>query len=280
MTDDVGLLLNATIHTVGRTVPGAPPLDDRQRRFHAHTSPLARPTPVDELCGCAAPTLHQPLSHAASRRDSSPFRGAEGWAYILALCASVSHDADTVVFLPPVRGGVLDAPRLRDRRAALDASVRHDRQHPRHLRCVRLCPQPHLSNFAGTARAPFLAGVRSCPSTHAGRAWKPAPTGDLYISRCGIRRRGTARAPFCAGVPRLSFIPGRAGVEALPYGGWAGGYAKPTSSAGTRSVHAKRTGPRTGPFYAPKCPRAFQAGFYPMPPSIAPATRARMQRGT
>ena len=39
----------------------------------------------------------------------------------------VCHDADTSVSLPPVRGGVLDAPRSRDRRAALDASVRHDR---------------------------------------------------------------------------------------------------------------------------------------------------------
>ena len=27
---------------------------------------------------CAAPRLHQPLSHGAKRRDSSPFRGAEG----------------------------------------------------------------------------------------------------------------------------------------------------------------------------------------------------------
>ena len=122
------------------------------------------------------------------------------------------------VYKPPVRGGVPDAPRLRDRRAALDASVRHDRQHPRHLRCVRLCPQPHLSNFAGTARAPFLAGVRSCPSTEAGRAWKPAPTGDLYISRCGIRRRGTARAPFGAGVRSCPSSQPREGVEALPYG--------------------------------------------------------------
>ena len=73
------------------------------------------------------------------------------------------------VYKPPVRGGVPDAPRLRDRRAALDASVRHDRQHPRHLRCVRLCPQPHLSNFAGTARAPFLAG-EPASSVDRGRA--------------------------------------------------------------------------------------------------------------
>ena len=70
---------------------------------------------------------HQPLSHAASRRDSSPFRGAKGWEEVCGVYASVYHDADTVVFLPPVRGGVLDAPRLRDRRAELGAAVWPDR---------------------------------------------------------------------------------------------------------------------------------------------------------
>ena len=247
--------------------------DDHRRRFHAHTSPLARPTPVDGRRYCVAPALHQPLSHGPTGRASSPFRGADGWAYILALCASVSHDADTVVFLPPVRGGVLDAPRLRDRRAALDASVRHDRQHPRHLRCVRLCPQPHLSNFAGTARAPFLAGVRSCPSTEAGRAWKPAPTGDLYISRCGIRRRGTARAPFCAGVRSCPSSQRRAGVEARPYG-VVGRCARESGGVTTQK------GPVLGPVLFMRRNARGHFSFYPMPPSIAPATRARMQRGT
>ena len=99
------LLLNATTRAVGRTVPGAPPSDDQRRRFNAHTSPPrphlrwstgdavfrvptsphvvgagfhARPASVDGRRYYAAPTLHQPLSHAAKRRDSSPFRGAEG----------------------------------------------------------------------------------------------------------------------------------------------------------------------------------------------------------
>ena len=57
-----------------------------------------------------APTL----SHGAERRDSSPFRGAEGWVEVWGVYALVYHDADTVVFLSPVRGGVLDAPWLRD----------------------------------------------------------------------------------------------------------------------------------------------------------------------
>ena len=81
---------------------------------------------------------HQPLSHGASRRDSSPFRGAKGWAKVCGVGATVYHDADTFVPHPPVRGGVLDAPRLRDCRASLDASVRLDQLYPRHPRRARL----------------------------------------------------------------------------------------------------------------------------------------------
>ena len=133
---------------------GAPPLSFYQRRAGVEARPygvwVAR---VDWQRYYAAPTLHQPLSHGALRRDSSPFRGAEGWVEVCGVCASVYHDADTVVFLPPVRGGVLDAPRLRDCRGALDAPVRRDLLHPRHLRCARLC-LPHIP--AGTARAPLV----------------------------------------------------------------------------------------------------------------------------
>ena len=70
----------------------------------------AIPAWVDGRRGCAAPTLHQPLSHGATRRDSSPFRGAEGWEEVYSVYASAYHDADTYVSHPPVRGGVLDAP--------------------------------------------------------------------------------------------------------------------------------------------------------------------------
>ena len=87
----------------------------------------AIPAWVDGRRGCAAPTLHQPLSHGAKRRDSSPSRGAEGWEEVCGVCASVYRDADTVVSLLPVRGGVLDAPRMRECRAALAASVRRGR---------------------------------------------------------------------------------------------------------------------------------------------------------
>ena len=93
--------------------------------------------------------LHQPLSHAASRRDSSPFRGAEGWAEVRGVYASVYHDAATYVSHPPVRGGVPDAPCSRDCRAGLVASVRPDRQHPRLPRRDRFRPPPHASKSRG-----------------------------------------------------------------------------------------------------------------------------------
>ena len=123
-----------------------------------------------------APTLHQPLSHGAKRRDSSPFRGAEGWADILALYAPVYPDADAYVSLPPVRGGVLDAPRSRDRRAALDAAARPDQPHSRHPRCANLAPtRPTYAISRAQPAHHFIRAYRGSPSTAAGRAWKPAP---------------------------------------------------------------------------------------------------------
>ncbi len=94
---------------------------------------------------------YQPLSHAASRRDSSPFRGAERWAEVCGVCASVCRDADTVVFLPPVRGGVLDAPRSLDCRAALDASVRHT------------CASLRKAGFRLYSRAKSGSGCKNAP---------------------------------------------------------------------------------------------------------------------
>ena len=94
--------------------------------FYVRTDAVRHPTPggrgsppirgvvarVDWQRYYAAPTSHQPLSHGAKRRDSSPFRGAEGWAEACGVYATVYHDADACVSLMPVRGGVLDAPRL------------------------------------------------------------------------------------------------------------------------------------------------------------------------
>ena len=108
------------------------------------------------------PTSPQPLSHAASRRDSSPFRGAEAWEEVCGVYASVYLYADTVVFLSPVRGGVLDAPPLPVRRGGMVAAVERDQLHPRHLRCVRLRLSPNVCKPAGTARAPFHAAMCRC----------------------------------------------------------------------------------------------------------------------
>ena len=88
---------------------------------------------------------------------------------------------------PAVRGGVLDAPRLWDCQGGLDATVRPDRWHPRHPRCVRL---------ASTAQR--------------------------------IQSRGHRPRTISHGRPTPSFIPGRAGVEARPYGGWRGILSSPT----------------------------------------------------
>ena len=161
---------------VGRTVPGAPPSVDGLRWFRAPTYRHARPARVDWQRYCAPHTLHQPLSHGAERRDSSPFRGAEGWDETCGACASVYHDADTSVSLPPVRGGVLDAPRSRDCRGRFVADVWRDQLHPRHPRCARLASTSPRIISRGHSPRTIWAGVPRRPSSHAGRAWKPAPT--------------------------------------------------------------------------------------------------------
>ena len=141
-----------------------------------------------------APTLHQPLSHGAMRRDSSPFRGAEAWEEVCGVYASASHDADTYVSLTPVRGGVLDAPRSPDRRATLDASVRLDQPHPRFPQRVRIRPPPNASNPAGTARAPFRAGepTLSVIPGRAGVEARPYVGWGRYQRRTGVIRRPKA----------------------------------------------------------------------------------------
>ena len=152
-----------------------------------------------------APTLPQPLSHGAERRDSSPFRGAEGWAEVCGVCASVYHDADTRVSLTPVRGGVPDAPRSRNCRAALGAPARLDHSHPRHPRRARLRPPPNVCNFAGTARAPFHTG---------------APTFSVHRRRAGVEARpyGALRR-FRRGTHVVARSAGAAAQNKIPRGG-------------------------------------------------------------
>ena len=153
----------------------------------------------------------QPLSHGALRRDSSPFRGAEGWAEVCGVYASVYHDADTSVSLPPVRGGVLDAPWSRDCRGGVVADGRRGRLHPRHPRRARWRPPPNVCDFAGTARAPLArrVGPTSSVIRRKGRRGR-RPLRWVRDMRCCVKGNGR---------PTSSFIQRRAGVEARPYGG-------------------------------------------------------------
>ncbi len=137
----------------------------------------------------------------------------------------------SVRLAPTVRGGVLDAPRLRDRRAALDAAARRGRLRTRLPRRARLCPPPNAYNSAGTARAPFHTGAPTF-SVHRRRAGVEARPYDGWR---GIRISPTLHQPLSHGAKRrdsspfrgaeggcgaitLSVITRRAGVEARPYG--------------------------------------------------------------
>ena len=90
------------------------------------------------------------------------------------------------VSLPPVRGGVLDAPRLRDRRADLYAPAQRDQPRRRFPRCAILASATQRMQSRG--HSPRTIGA---------------------ARRCGK--------------PTLSVHPRRAGVEARPYGGWLRG---------------------------------------------------------
>ena len=197
MTDGVGLLLNVMFRLVGRTVLGAPSVGRRTTRvsratppprlplrrstggvlFRAPTSPHlvgaafhARPARVDGQRRYTPPTLHQPLSHGAKRRDSSPFRGAEGWEEVCGVSASAyrdadtyCHDADTYVSLMPVRGGVLDAPWSCDHRADLYAPVRRAQFYPCLPRRARLASTAQRIISRGHSPRTIFTGVRGRP---------------------------------------------------------------------------------------------------------------------
>ena len=114
---------------------------------------------------------------------------------MLSVCLSVTvmFYADTYVSQPPVRGGVLDAPRSCDRRAALDAPVRRGRLHLCLLRCTRLCPHPNVCDFAGTARAPFVGvGNHICCRTSRSVCLAPTVRGGVLDAPCAGRLSGRA----------------------------------------------------------------------------------------
>ena len=139
--------------------------------------------------------IRRPSSNGRGVGDAAPYglcdRVRFCGAVRCSLPAPVTFHAATFVSLLPVRGGVLDAPRSDYCRGGLGAAVRRGRLHPRHLRRARLRLPPHVSNPAGTARAPFVRreenrtrrvvcrGVclatarrarRRCPSTRVGAA--------------------------------------------------------------------------------------------------------------
>ena len=189
---------------------GHPTLSVHRRQAGVEARPYGEwGAPVDKRRDCAAPTLRQPLSHGAERRDSSPFRGAEGWVEVCGVYASVCRDADTYVSLLPVRGGVLDAPRSCYRRGGLDAPVRRDRWHPLLIRRARFRPPPNICNPAGTARAPFCTG---------------APTFSV-IPRPGGRgspplRWASALHPPCPNPSVTAQSAATAPLSGEPRGGW------------------------------------------------------------
>ena len=159
------------------------------------------------------PRYTQPLSHGAERRDSSPFRGAEGRAEVCGVYALVYHDADTVVFLSPVRGGVLDAPRSRDRRADLYAPAQRDQPRRRFPRCAILASATQRMQSRGHSPRTILYG-RPTLSVHPRRAgvearpyggWLRRLTGNVISPH--PRRTNPSVTALCAVTAPLSGEP-------------------------------------------------------------------------
>ncbi len=102
--------------------------------------------------------------------------------------------AASPVTLPPVRGGVPDAPRSRDCRGGLDADVRLDRLCPRFPRCARLASTAQLMRFRGHSPRTILHG-RTDVVLHPrpGRRGSPPLRCSWQVSAQNLRRPSTAR---------------------------------------------------------------------------------------
>ena len=130
--------------------------------------------------------------------------------------ASAASNAAAFVSHLPVGGGVLDAPRSRDCRGRLDATVGPARQHPRRPRCARLHPPPNVSNPAGAARAPFFTGAPTL-SVHPRRAGVEArPYGGWGGGRAAWLRRTNAGTTPSVTTPRTATAP----LSGEPRGRW------------------------------------------------------------
>ena len=152
-------------YSIPRITARAPLVRAHPRYPFTHAGRAWKPAPTG--CGCVgwrAPLLRRtnvaptPQSRRFAPRQL-PFQGSRGVGGGGYLYASVYHDAETYVTHSPVRGGVPDAPRLRDRRAALDASVRLYRQHPRHQRRARLASASPRIQSRGHSPRTFVTGA-------------------------------------------------------------------------------------------------------------------------
>ena len=149
---------------VGCTVLGAPRLRDCRATLDAAVR-ADRFCPCFPRCADLASTTQRIISRGHSPRTIC---GRERIAPAALYTAAFDSR-------PTVRGGVLDAPRLRYCRAALDASVRPDQLLPRHPRCVRLTstaqrmqipraqPAHHFYGRTHVSRSPTPRGRGSPP---------------------------------------------------------------------------------------------------------------------
>ena len=194
MTDDAG----STRHPTSASAPASV---DGRAVFHGSTLPTrhglmdnliashptsphlvgagfhARPAWVDGLRDCAAPTsAATPQSRRFAARQL-PCKGSRGAGRYLSTLRTCLLRCGYRGFLLPVRGGVPDAPRLCDRRAALDASVRRDQLRPRFPRRSRLASATQRIQSRGHSTRTIFTG---------------APTSSFHQ-----RREGVEALPYC-----------------------------------------------------------------------------------
>ena len=106
--------------------------------------------------------------------------------------APVTFHAASPVSLPSIRGGVLDAPRSRDRRAALGAPVRLDQPRPRHPRRSRLASTTQRIQSRGHSPRTILYG-----RTEAVLHLTPGGRGSPPLRRVQTcKRTGPETGPF------------------------------------------------------------------------------------
>ena len=79
------------------------------------------------------------------------------------MTAPVTFHASTFVSQSPVGGGVLDAPRSRDRRGALDAHVQRAQPHPCLPRCASLASTTQRMQSRGHSPRTFFTGAPTLP---------------------------------------------------------------------------------------------------------------------